>query len=102
MLKKDWLELCLLQMLHAGDKYGYEMLAPLCDVIPETQESAVYALLRGLCADGYTQWYMARSDSGPERKYYTLTPEGQARLEELREAWRRLRRALADMGVDIE
>ena len=48
MLKKDLLELCLLQLLSGGDKYGYEVLTPLRAAFPDTQESAIYALLRGL------------------------------------------------------
>ena len=59
MLKKDLIELCLLQMLCMGDKYGYEMLSPLRAAFPDTQESAIYAILRGLCKNGFTQWYMA-------------------------------------------
>ena len=47
MLKKDLLELCLLQLLDGGDKYGYEVLTPLRAAFPDTQESAIYALLRG-------------------------------------------------------
>lgn len=94
MLKKELLELCLLQMLGAGDKYGYEMLAPLRGAFPDTHESAIYAQLRSLCRDGYTKWYMAPGDGGPDRKYYTITPTGHARLKELLEAWQCLRKAV--------
>ena len=59
MLKKDLLELCLLQLLAGGDKYGYEVLTPLRTAFPDTQESAIYALLRGLGKSGLTSWYMA-------------------------------------------
>ena len=59
MLKKDLLELCLLQLLAGGDKYGYEVLTPLRAAFPDTQESAIYALLRGLGKSGLTTWYMA-------------------------------------------
>ena len=41
MLKKDLIELCLLQMLCMGDKYGYEMLSTLRAAYPDTLESAV-------------------------------------------------------------
>ena len=84
MLKKDLLELCLLQLLSQGDKYGYEVLTPLRAAFPDTQESAIYALLRGLGKSGLTSWYMAPGGGGPDRKYYRLTPEGRARLEEAR------------------
>lgn len=100
MLKKDLLELCLLHLLCAGDKYGYEVLGPLRGAFPDTQESAIYALLRGLCRDGYTQWYRAAGGAGPDRKYYRITPEGRARLEALRADWRRLHTALTSLGIE--
>lgn len=76
MLKKDLLELCLLQLLAGGDKYGYEVLTPLRAAFPDTQESAIYALLRGLGKEGYTEWYMAPGGGGPDRKYYRITSAG--------------------------
>ncbi len=100
MLKKELLELCLLQLLAGGDRYGYAVLAPLRAAFPDTQESAIYALLRGLCREGCTEWYMAPSGSGPDRKYYRLTPAGRTRLEALRSDWRNMRDAIASFGVE--
>ena len=100
MLKKDLLELCLLQLLDGGDKYGYEVLVPLRTAFPDTQESAIYALLRGLGKEKYTEWYMAPGGGGPDRKYYRLTSSGQERLEELKGDWRNMRDAIASFGVE--
>ena len=100
MLKKDLLELCLLQLLAGGDKYGYEVLTPLRAAFPDTQESAIYALLRGLGKEQYTEWYMAPGGGGPDRKYYRITSAGQTRLEEMRDQWRNMRDAIASFGVE--
>lgn len=100
MLKKDLLELCLLQLLAGGDKYGYEVLTPLRAAFPDTQESAIYALLRGLGKEKYTEWYMAPGGGGPDRKYYRITSAGQTRLEEIRNQWRNMRDAIASFGVE--
>ncbi|WP_251316153.1 PadR family transcriptional regulator [Flintibacter muris] len=100
MLKKDLLELCLLQLLAGGDKYGYEVLTPLRAAFPDTQESAIYALLRGLGKAKLTTWYMAPGGGGPDRKYYQLTSAGQARLAALQEDWRHMRDAIASFGVE--
>ena len=100
MLKKDLLELCLLQLLAGGDKYGYEVLAPLRAAFPDTQESAIYALLRGLGKENLTSWYMAPGGGGPDRKYYRLTPAGRERLDVLRAGWRHMRDAIASFGVE--
>ena len=99
MLKKDLLELCLLQQLAGGDKYGYEVLTPLRAAFPDTQESAIYALLRGLGKSGLTSWYMAPGGGGPDRKYYQLTPAGRERLDVLQADWRNMRDAIASFGV---
>ena len=100
MLKKDLLELCLLQLLSGGDKYGYEVLTPLRTAFPDTQESAIYALLRGLCQEGYTQQYQGETSGGPVRKYYRITPTGQEKYAQLLAQWRRLRDTVAGLGVE--
>ena len=99
MLKKDLLELCLLQLLRGEDRYGYELLRLLHSAFPDTQESAVYALLRGLCREGSTEQYRRESPEGPDRKYYRITPRGQDKHAALLEDWRALTGALTALGV---
>ena len=99
MLKKDLIELCLLHLLSQGDQYGYDLLKKLHAAFPDTQESAVYALLRGLCRDGCLEQYLGQSSDGPARKYYRLTDHGMARYGELLKQWRALLGALAALGI---
>lgn len=94
MLKKELIELCLLHLLTQADCYGYELLGQLREGFPDTQESAVYALLRGLCREGYTESYTGTGSGGPARKYYHLTVAGARKLAFLLEQWRALREAL--------
>ncbi len=100
MLKKDLLELCLLHLMDRGDLYGYELLRRLHAAFPDIQESAIYALLRGLCREGHTERYQGGSSEGPARKYYRLTETGRAHLAALAEEWRRVRDALAGLGIE--
>ena len=99
MLKKDLIELCLLHLLSQGDQYGYELLRRLRAAFPDTQESAVYALLRGLCRDGCSEQYTGQTSDGPARKYYRLTDHGMGRYGELLKQWRALTAALAELGI---
>jgi len=99
MLKKDLIELCLLHLLSQGDQYGYDLLRRLHAAFPDTQESAVYALLRGLCREGCSEKYVGASSDGPARKYYRLTNYGMGRYGELLKQWRALLDALAELGV---
>jgi len=99
MLKKDLIELCLLHLLAGEELYGYELLRRLHESFPDTQESAVYALLRQLCRDGFTEKYEGETSGGPARKYYRLTAAGRAKWDLLLEEWRRLRDTLTALGV---
>ena len=99
MLKKDLVELCLLHLLSQGDQYGYDLLRRLHAAFPDTQESAVYALLRGLGRDGHLEQYMGETSDGPARKYYRLTDHGMGRYGELLKQWRALRDALTELGI---
>jgi len=99
MLKKDVLELCLLHLMAQGDQYGYELLRRLHEVFPDTQESAIYALLRGLCREGCTERYQGGTSGGPARKYYRLTDAGRSRLDTLLKLWRGTRDALSALGI---
>lgn len=100
MLKRDLLELCLLHLMTGGDRYGYELLRQLHGVFPDTQESAIYAILRGLCREGITERYQGETSGGPVRKYYRLTEAGRARYAALLETWRGTRDALAALGIE--
>lgn len=99
MLKKDLIELCLLHLLTQGDQYGYDLLKQLHAAFPDTRESAVYALLRGLCREGCSEQYMGQTSGGPARKYYRLTDRGVTRYGGLLEQWRALRAALSALGI---
>lgn len=99
MLKKDLIKLCMLHLLTQSDRYGYEVLSLLHSAFPDTQESAIYALLRELCRDGSTERYTGSVSGGPARKYYRMTESGRKVYVELMEQWRSLRESLAGLGI---
>ncbi len=99
MLKKELLELCLLHLLTQEDRYGYEMLSRLHSAFPDTQESTIYALLRSLCREGFTQQYEGAVSGGPTRKYYRITVSGTSRYEALLAQWKAMREAVAGLGL---
>lgn len=99
MLKKDLIELCLLHLLTQEDQYGYDLLCRLRGAFPDTQESSVYAILRGLCHEGSSEQYMGTTSNGPTRKYYRITACGLVKYEELRKQWRALLIALSELGI---
>ena len=99
MLKRDLIVLCLLHLLKGADRYGYELMRPLREAFPDTEESAIYALLRQLCREGYTEQYQGSASGGPVRKYYRLTRDGWGRYDALLKIWRDMRDAVAALGI---
>lgn len=78
-------------VLREGEAYGYEILQRLgrAEGLAIT-ESTVYPILARLAKEGLLIVRAAPSPSGPPRRYYRLTPLGQARLREMAVYWREI------------
>lgn len=79
-MKKGLLDACVLHILTKGDAYGYRMTQEINSMM-ETSESSLYPVLRRLEAQGHLETYSAEH-SGRLRRYYKITSEGLARLED--------------------
>ena len=99
MLKKDLIELCLLHILSTEDLYGYEILRRIYESFSDTQESTIYALLRGLCKQKFTEQYEGKISDGPTRKYYRITEKGIEKRNILLNEWHSLRDSLTKLGL---
>lgn len=85
---KGVLGLLLLSVLSTGDNYGYGLVTQLRAAgFEDLAEGTVYPGLTRLEGAGLLESHLVRSDSGPARKYYRLTPAGQSELEHRRVAW---------------
>lgn len=101
-LRKGLVELCVLSILREGEAYGYEILQRLARTDGlAAGESSVYPILARLTEDGSVKVRAAPSPSGPPRRYYRLTPTGQARLREMTAHWRMIARSL-DVLLDTD
>lgn len=78
--KKGVLELCVLSMLKAKDRYGYEISDSLAQRI-DIADGTVYPILRKLKNDGLLTTYLQEESGGPPRKYYSLTALGRESYE---------------------
>ena len=74
--KKGVLELLVLSLLVDKDCYGYQLVDTISNHV-EISEGTIYPLLRRLKKEGLVTTYLKESMSGPPRKYYQLTEEGQ-------------------------
>jgi PadR family transcriptional regulator PadR len=94
-MRKGLIELCVMAALKGGEAYGYQILQRLGRAEALTiSESAVYPILARLAAEGMVKVRVGPSPSGPPRRYYRLTAQGEARLTEMAEQWRQTRRAI--------
>lgn len=84
--KKGVLELCVLAIINKKDSYGYEIVESITEFI-NMSEGTIYPMLRRLSKDGYLEIYFKESQTGPQRKYYKITPEGEKYLVEACKDW---------------
>ena len=79
-----------------------DILRRLANTEFATQEGTLYPLLSKLRREDLVQYEWRESDAGPPRKYYRLTPSGEAQLATLDDYWTRINRTLAGLGRSTE
>jgi DNA-binding PadR family transcriptional regulator len=93
-----FLESCLLVLLHREPGYGYSLMSGLKDFGFQTEEmdiSILYRALRELEAVGMVSGSWDEEKSlGPQRRMYTITPQGETALAEWVQALRQRRREI--------
>ncbi len=94
-LLKGVLELAVLAVIAKGETYGYEILSTLEQAgLEGVGDASVYGTLRRLEQAGHLSSRLQASDSGPARKYYSVTGAGQAQLRRGSADWARISGAL--------
>ncbi len=97
-VRKGLLEFALLSLITVERVYVADILARLAATPFATQEGTLYPLLSRLRREGLVDYEWVESDAGPPRKYYSLTPKGDARLADLSGYWRLLTETLEQLG----
>jgi len=89
-LRRGVLEFCVLALLRDGERYGFELVRALSEADGiVTSEGTLYPLLGRLRREGTVETTWRESPSGPPRRYYRLTPDGETALSAFREEWAR-------------
>lgn len=89
-MRKGILEFCVLHIISRGEVYASDMLEELTSAKIMVVEGTLYPLLTRLRKAGLVGYKWVESNSGPPRKYYTLTDEGHEFLGKLGETWNEL------------
>ena len=95
-LRKGLVELAVLAAIGRGETYGYRIVEQLQKLEGlALTESTVYPVLTRLARDGFLAIRTEESPSGPMRRYYRLSADGQRRLRQLAESWRTVSQSLS-------
>src|SRR4051794_3347591 len=97
-LLKGVLELAVLAVIARGETYGHEILSTLESAgFDGGGDASVYGTLRRLEQAGHLESRLAASDSGPARKYYSVTSSGAEQLQAGTETWSRINTAFGEL-----
>lgn len=86
-MRRGVLELCILAIIAEREAYPSDILQRLKDADMIVVEGTLYPLLTRLKNAGLLQYTWQESTMGPPRKYFQLTAEGDAALDEMRSSW---------------
>lgn len=90
-MKKGLLELCIMGIIRKEQEaYPSDILEQLKEAKLVVLEGTLYPLLTRLKNSGLLTYRWEESTSGPPRKYYALTQEGEDVYNKLRGAWTEL------------
>lgn len=89
-MKKGILEYCILAIIKRGEVYASDILEELKQAELIVVEGTLYPLLTRLKNEGLLSYQWIESKSGPPRKYFQLTPDGELFLKELASTWNEL------------
>ena len=86
-MRKGILEYCILNIISRGEVYASDMLEELTSAKIMVVEGTLYPLLTRLRKAGLVEYKWVESSSGPPRKYYWLTDQGEDFLKNLSKTW---------------
>jgi PadR family transcriptional regulator PadR len=89
-MRKGVLEFCILSILSDGEHYPTEIIERMKAGKLLIVEGTLYPLITRLKNEGLLSYRWEESQSGPPRKYFTLTEDGKQFLKELIDGWTEL------------
>ncbi|HLS35534.1 MAG TPA: PadR family transcriptional regulator [Bacillota bacterium] len=88
---KGILDGCILAIIQNKEVYGYKLAEKLASYgFDDLSEGTIYPLLLRMEKQGLLQSTFKKSTSGPRRKYYRLSTEGEQKLLEFTKRWESL------------
>lgn len=96
-MRKGTLEYSVLLAISQKPMYSSDILATLKKANMIVVEGTLYPLLSRMRRNGLLDHEWQESESGPPRKYYTLTEEGKEAVKELSTTWNTLVKSIQSL-----
>jgi PadR family transcriptional regulator, regulatory protein PadR len=94
---KGTIDLFILAVLNQGDSYGYKISKAIKEQTAGTlklQEATLYLALKRLEGQNAIKSYEGEVSHGGKRKYYAMTPLGEALLQRYILDWKQMAKAV--------
>lgn len=101
-MRKGLLEYCILSIINKEEAYASDILETLKKANLLVVEGTLYPLLTRMKNEELLTYRWQESTTGPPRKYYALTDEGQELLTQLHEEWESIRKAVETINIEKE
>ena len=98
-MRKGFLEYCILLIINKKPVYVSDIIAELKEAHLIVVEGTLYPLLSRLKNGGVLAYHWQESVQGPPRKYYELTDDGRAFLQELEGVWNDIQHTIQKVGA---
>ena len=92
-MRKGILEFCILSIIRRGEAYPSDIVEEMKSANLHILEGTLYPLL-AIEKFGHASYRWVESNSGPPRKYFSLTEKGLAFYKELEATWNELANAV--------
>jgi PadR family transcriptional regulator, regulatory protein PadR len=89
-MRKGIFEFCILSIIRRGEAYPSDIVEEMKAANLQILEGTLYPLLTRLKNAGMLTYRWVESNSGPPRKYFSLTPTGEQFYQELEQTWQEL------------
>lgn len=93
-MRKGILEFCILSVIRRGEAYPSDIVDEMRGANLQILEGTLYPLLTRLKNASMLTYRWVESNSGPPRKYFSLTTEGEQFYKELEATWYELANAV--------
>ena len=97
-IRRGLLEFLVLKIIAGSEVYAADILTALMGTEFATQEGTLYPLLSRLRREQLLDYQWQESETGPPRKYYSLTADGRRRLEDLKTYWEDINKTIKNLG----